>query len=303
MTLLQRISTQAARAAVAAALVLALPRMAAAHHVPGHGSSEGVRSINSLGNRGGGVSTRLLLLDDFGWQPSSATPGLRNELSLLGEYAPVPAFSFGAQAPFLVVDEVGRAPVAGYGDTRAFVRVTPHADKLIHRTLTFNLMASFPTRTVRLAVDPGRVWSVTPSVIFTRTYGEWFWQAIGLASVETRPAGVALDLSAGGQAGGKFANGKVALGGGVVVDVRAGNWCASPGGLTGPRRALGSRQFCDRSRAGEIEREPGSLRATALATGSINLDPRWSLILGLQVPFTAKRDFDLGATVGVQAVF
>jgi hypothetical protein len=111
-------------------------RVAAAHHVPGHGSSEGVRSINSLGNRGGKAGTRVLLLDEFGWQPTARTPGLRNELSLLGEYAPVPAFSFGAQFPFSVVDEVGRPPVAGYGDTRAFVRFTPHADKLIHRTLT-----------------------------------------------------------------------------------------------------------------------------------------------------------------------
>ena len=283
----------AALAAVATPLAL-IPQEAAAHHVPGHGSSEGVRSINSLGNRGGGASTRLLLLDDFAWQPSSATPGLRIELGLLGEYAPIPAFSFGAQAPFLLVDEVGRPPTAGYGDTRAFVRFTPHADKLIHRTLTFNLVASFPTRTVRISVDPGKVWSVTPSVIFTRTYGEWFWQALGLASVETRPAGVALDFSAGGQAGGKFADGKVALGGGVIVDVRAGNWCARPGG---------EKQFCDTSRAGETEREPGSVRATALATGSVNLDARWALILGLQVPFTAKRDLDLGATFGVQASF
>lgn len=279
---------------LACALVLLGARPAQAHHVPGHGSSEGVRSINSLGNRGGKASTRVLLLDELGWQPTSPTPGLRNELSVLGEYAPVPAFSFGAQFPFTVIDEAGRPPIAGYGDTRAFIRYTPHADKLIHRTLTFNLAASFPTRTVRVSVDPGRVWSVTPSMIFTRTYGDWFWQVLSFASVEIRPAGVALDLSLGAQAGGKFAGGRVALGGGVLVDARAINWCAQPDG---------TRIVCIESRAGEHQREPGSLRAAALATGAINFDARWSMIFGVQVPFTVKRDFDLGLSAGVQASF
>jgi hypothetical protein len=269
-------------------------RVAAAHHVPGHGSSEGVRSINSLGNRGGKAGTRVLLLDEFGWQPTARTPGLRNELSLLGEYAPVPAFSFGAQFPFSVVDEVGRPPIAGYGDTRVFVRFTPHADKLIHRTLTFNLTASIPTRTYQVTIDPGRVWSVTPSMIFTRTYGEWFWQVLTFASVETRPAGLALDFSLAGQAGGKFADGRVALGGGVLVDVRGVNWCASPDG---------TRAACLTSRPGEYLREPGSVRATALATGAVNLNERWAMIFSVQVPFTVKRDFDLGVSTGVQAAF
>ncbi|PRP97600.1 hypothetical protein ENSA5_32930 [Enhygromyxa salina] len=282
---------------VALAVVLAAwlwPASARAHHVPGHGSSEGVRSINSLGNRGGKVSTRLLLLEEFSWQPSALTPGLRNELSLLGEYAPVPAFSFGAQLPFTVIDELGSPPSVGYGDTRAFLRVTPHADKLIHRTLTFNLAASFPTRTVRATVDPGRVWSVTPSAIFTRTYTGWYWQAIGLASLETRPAGLAVDVSVGGQAGGKFANNKIALGGGVIVDVRAANFCANPDG---------TRTYCNDNRAGEDQREPGSVRATALASGSWTIQPRWALIFGVQVPFTPKRDLDLGLTFGVQTMF
>lgn len=276
------------------ALALLGPRVASAHHVPGHGSSEGVRSINSLGNRGGKVGSRILLLDEFAWQPTARTPGLRNDLSVLGEFAPVPAFSVGAQLPFAVIDEAGRPPVAGYGDTRVFVRVTPHADKLIHRTLTFNIAASFPTRTIRVSVDPGRIWSVTPSLIFTRTYGDWYWQALALASVETRPAGLALDASVGGQAGGKFADGRVALGGGVIVDTRVANWCARPDDAI---------EACATSRAGEDRREPGSVRATALAMGSVNLDARWSVILGVQVPFTVKRDFDLGVTAGVQAEF
>jgi hypothetical protein len=285
------------RAALALALgvvVLSCPLPALAHHVPGHGGSEGVRNINSLGNRGGKVSSRLLLLDEFAWQPSAVTPGLRNELSLLGEYAPVPVFSFGVQAPFLIIDEAGQAPVVGYGDTRAFVRVTPHADKLVHRTLTFNLSVSAPTRTVRLTVDPGRIWSVSPSLIFTRTYSDWYWQALALASLETRPAGLALDVSAGGQAGGRFADDSVALGGGVILDVRTANFCATPD------EALA---YCNGNRAGEQQREPGSVRATAIANGSWMMHPRVLLLFGIQVPFTIKRDVDLGLTLGVQALF
>lgn len=281
-------------AIVLACMMLASPRLALAHHVPGHAGSEGVRNLNSLGNRGGKVASRILLLEEFGWAASTPTPGLRNELSLLGEYAPVPVFSFGAQAPLLIVDEAGRPPMVGYGDTRAFVRVTPHADKLVHRTLTLNLSASAPTRTVRYAIDPGRVWSVAPSVIFTRTYSDWYWQTFGLASLETRPAGLALDFSVAGQAGGRLANNSLALGGGVIVDVRAANFCASPDHGTA---------YCSGNRAGEREREVGSIRTTAIANGSWAIHPRVVLFLGVQVPFTVKRDVDLGLTLGVQTMF
>jgi hypothetical protein len=275
-------------------LALAIPRFAWAHHTPGHSGSEGVRNLNSLGNRGGKALSRILILNDFGWQPTAFTPGLRNETSVLGEYAPVSSFSFGAQAPLLIVDEIDRPTKVGYGDTRAFVRFTPNADKLVHRTLTFNLGASFPTRTVHVTIDPGRVWSATPSVIFTRTYGDWYWQAIGLGSVETRPAGIALDFSAGGQAGGRLADGKLALGGGVIMDVRAANFCASPDGPIA---------YCSTSRAGEHAREPGSIRATAIANGSVLVHPKVLLLFGVQVPFTVKRDVDLGLTLGLQVLF
>jgi hypothetical protein len=288
--------------ALGLALALLLPTSALAHHVPGHASSEGVRSINSLGGRGGAASSRLLLLDEFSHSGSALVPGQRNDLSLLGEYAPVPAFSIGLQLPFTVIAE---QPVegpervqAGYGDTRVFTRVTPFAAKLIHRTLTLGVAASFPTRTVRGSVDPGRTWSVTPSIIFTRTYDRLFWQLLTFASTEWRPAGVALDLSAGGQVGGRLAAGKLALGGGALVDVRTVNAC---------RSVEGELEYCAGSRAGEREREVGSVRATGLVTFAWNFHraktASWALNLGLQLPFTPKRDFDVGASVGLQVVF
>jgi hypothetical protein len=274
------------------------PSRAWGHHVAGHGSSEGVRSINSLGNRGGSASTRLMLLNEFSHAGRGIVPGQRNELTLLGEYAPVPAFSFGAQLPFTVIaeqpdNEPSRAQ-AGYGDTRVFMRLTPFADKLIHRTLTVGVAASFPTRTVRSTVDPGRIWSVTPSLIYTRTYAKLYWQVLGFAAMERRPAGVALDLSAGAQFGGRMLDGKLAAGVGALVDVRAVNAC---------RSVAGDLAYCAGNRAGEQEREVGSTRATALATFAWNIDARWSVNVAVQAPFTARRDFDVGAGVGVGVVF
>lgn len=284
---------------LALALLCSLaPSRAWAHHVAGHGSSEGVRSINSLGSRGGSASTRLMLLNEFSHSARGLVPGQRNDLTLLGEYAPVPAFSFGAQLPFTViaeqpVDAPNRAQM-GYGDTRAFVRLTPFADKLIHRTLTVAVSASFPTRTVRSTVDPGRIWSATPSLIYTRTYARLYWQVLGFAAMELRPAGVALDLSAGGQVGGRMLDGKLAAGIGALVDVRAVNAC---------RSVAGELDYCAGNRAGEQEREVGSTRATALATFAWNIDARWSLNLALQAPLTARRDFDVGASAGLGLVF
>jgi hypothetical protein len=285
-------------AGLAVVLLSLLPSSALAHHVAGHGSSEGVRSINSLGSRGGSARSRVMLLDEFSHASRGIVPGQRNDLSLLGEYAPIPSFSFGAQLPFTIISE---QPVdgpdrvqTGYGDTRAFLRVTPHADKLIHRTLTVAVWASFPTRTVRSLVDPGRLWSVTPSLIFTRTYERLYWQLLGVASTEWRPAGVALDISAGGQVGARILAGKIAVGGGALVDVRAINAC---------RSVDGKLSYCAHSRAGERDRDVGTTRATALVNLAWNIDSRWSLTLGLQLPFTPRRDFDVGAALGVAAVF
>ncbi|HGG58039.1 MAG TPA: hypothetical protein ENK31_09620, partial [Nannocystis exedens] len=60
----RRIRSSAGILALLVALSL-LPRAAFAHHVPGHGASEGVRSINSLGGRGGRSQSRLLVLNEL----------------------------------------------------------------------------------------------------------------------------------------------------------------------------------------------------------------------------------------------
>lgn len=281
---------------VLAALAL-LPGRAAAHHVPGHGASEGVRTINSFGGGASGRShSRLYLFNEFIATPFGLNPGLTDSLSLLGEVAPKPWFSFALQAPLLMfrsADTGGRTRV-GYGDTRLQVRFTPHARKLIHRVLTLGATISFPTRTVRLPVDPGPVWGITPFVLFSRTYMTWFWQVLALTTVDVRRAGVALDLGLSAQVGGRFRGGKLNPGFGVLVDTRLAGFCARPDG---------GHEFCTDNRAGELYREMGTARGTALATLAYNFHRRASLVGTLQVPFTAIRDYAIGWSLGLQAFF
>ena len=281
---------------LALAIGLSFGTSARAHHVPGHGASEGLRTINSLNGSGGRAYSRVLLLNEFVYTGFGLNPGLTNSLSVLGEWAPKPFFSVGVQAPLLMfrsADTKNETRI-GYGDTRLQLRFTPHAAKLIHRVLTFGANISFPTRTVHFTVDPGPVWGATPYIVFTRTYSTVFWQVIGLATVDARRAGTALNLAAGAQVGGRFIKNKLSPGVGVLVDSRILNFCASPDG---------GQAFCRGSRAGEEDRGIGATRATAVATLAYTFVPRASLVGSVQLPFTAKRDFSFGWSLGIQGFF
>ncbi|WP_434420379.1 hypothetical protein [Nannocystis pusilla] len=285
------------RAARLLAVALALaPAAARAHHVPGHGASEGVRTINSLNGAGGRANTRLLLINEFVYTGFGLNPGTMDSLSLVGEYAPRPWLSFALQAPLLMfraADTQGETRV-GYGDTRVQVRVTPHASKLIHRVLTAGLNASLPTRTVRFTVDPGPIVAVAPYVVFTRTYMTWYWQVLAISTVDIRRAGVAVDFGASGQVGARLANGKVNLGVGLLLDTRLAAFCTLP---------EGGREFCPGNRAGELYRDLGTARGTGLMAVSYNFHRRGSLVGSVQVPFTRLRDYTIGWSLGLQVFF
>lgn len=282
-------------ALAASLLTLSFGTAARAHHVPGHGASEGLRTINSL-NGSGRAYSRVLLLNDFVYTGFGLNPGITNSISVLGEWAPKPFFSIGVQAPLLLVRarDTDGATKVGYGDTRLQLRFTPHASKLIHRVVTFGVNLSVPTRTVKFTVDAGPVWGATPYVVFTRTYDTVFWQVLGLATVDARRAGTALDLAVSGQVGGRFLGNKLSPGVGILVDARVLNFCARPGG---------GQAFCSESRAGEEDRGIGATRAVALATVAYTFVPRASLIASVQAPFTARRDFSFGWSLGVQGFF
>ncbi len=295
-----------ARGALAATLgllgVVASSQTAHAHHTPGHGASEGVRTINSIGGTGGKALTRLLFLNETFYTGQGLNPGINESLSVYAEYAPVAAFSFGVQLPFTVAAFADNdfRPQAGLGDTRVTFRVTPHASKLIHRVFTTGVNLSLPTRTVRYTVDPGRVLQVSPYALFTRTYDLLYWQVIGIAVIDHRPAGVALDLSAGGQIGSKLAKGKMTLGLGTILDVRLANWHAQPGG---------GYEFSTATRPGEglvkssDERKIGATRAVGMLAMSIQTGKRSMITATLQAPLSELQDFSVGGSIGFQMVF
>ena len=270
-----------------------VPSVASAHHVPGHGASEGVRNLNSLGGGAGQATSRVMILEEYSRNSTSLNPASTYNTSLLGEYAPHPWLSFGVQAPLLVVDEDAAPRKVGYGNTRAFIRLTPHAEKLIHRVLTTGVAVSLPTRTLRFEADPGNVWTVSPMVMFTRTHLRTYWQVMGLTTLEQRPAGTAIDVTASGQVGYR-AWGKLGLGVGALVDVRVANFCAQVGG---------GERYCSGNRATEIQRHVGATRLAHLTSLSYNFAPWGMLSANLQLPLTPKRDFDIAGSLSVQVQF
>ncbi len=296
------LSWRAGACATACAAVCLAPSPARAHHTPGHAASEGVRTINSLGGTGGRARTRLLLLNEYTYTGLGLNPGHTYLLSLYGEYAPIPEVSIAAQAPLQVsaFRDNDYAPLVGYGNTRVSLRVTPHARKLIHRVLSTGFNLALPTRTVRFPVDPGRTWVVAPYLMFTRTYAQTYWQVIGLGSVESRPAGVGVDLTLGGQVGTRLFKSKLSTGFGMLLDLRVANWRGLPGG---------GYEFTTETRPGEglpntaDARPVGATRIAGTLNASYNF-ARWgSLIATVQVPLTTKQDFTFGGSFGFQVFF
>ena len=276
------------------ALSLVVSSTALAHHAPGHGVSEGVRTINSLGRRGASAQTRLLWLNEMSTTSTSPSPGDTYSSSLYAEWAPWPEFSVGLQTPLLMVREFDQPIQAGYGDTRVALRYTPHADKLIHRVFTLGLSLSIPTRTLKLTVDPGAVWKGTLNVLFTRTYNQLFWQIMGLATIDTRPAGVGIDGGSGFQIGLRTKDKKISIGAGVLGELRLLNLCKQPQGNT---------LVCDGSRAGEASRDVGALRSHAVVTLAANLLKNSRIVGSVLLPLTSVADFDVATSLGWEMFF
>lgn len=264
-----------------------------AHHAPGHAASESVRNLSTLGVGAAAVQTRVMVFEEVSWTSTGFNPGMVSTTSLLGEVTVHPWVSVGLVAPVVVAKTADASARVGYGDTRFMLRVTPHADKLVHRVVTAGVNVSVPTRSIRFVVDPGPIVSVAPYVLFTRTYGRPFWQVAALSTLEHRPAGLAWDVHASFQAGIRTRVGFMATLG-ALADLRALNVCAVPRGRD---------VVCKGSRATEIEREIGSLRVAQ--SYGVAWQFRRDLMVSalLVVPMTRRRDFDVLATVGVQASF
>lgn len=270
---------------------------ASAHHAPGHGPSESVRTLNGFAGRTPRALQRALLLGEI--VRNTAQPNLNAAtiytLSALVSVRPHPWLSVGLQAPYTFVDEdaPGVPTKSGYGDTRLELRLTPHADKLLHRVLTVGVNASFPTRTVRFQADPGPMWSVAPLVAYTRSYEFWSWQAVLLAPLEHRPAGTAFEGS-----GAFVVNHRLlpswSWSVGALVDVRIASSCALPGG---------GQTWCRDGRVTELSRETGATRGYVTAGTGVELAEDWAVSASVQAPVTHRRDFDLAGSIGLEGRF
>jgi hypothetical protein len=271
------------------AFVLTTSAPAAAHH-PGHSStvSEGIRSLNNLSHAGGNANNRIAVIHDATRTTTGTDRATTLRALFIAEIAPHPWFSFGAEAPLRGIVEDDEPPAIGYGDTRLFVRLTPHGDKLVHRVLTVGLAASLPTRSTTRSSEPERPWSLSPHVLFTRSYERAFWSVIGQPTVETRSAGTALDISAAGQLGYRFFD-VLSPSIGATVDVRTASWCDG--------------SFCSDGRVGEVDRAVGATRVYLLGGLGYQITSRGTLLAGVQVPVTTARDFDIGVNLGVQFLF
>ncbi|MEM9454301.1 MAG: hypothetical protein AAGF11_08990 [Myxococcota bacterium] len=309
-----------ASAVVGAVIGLVAPGgLVRAHHVPGHSGSEGVRNFNSLGGGTGQALNRVAILSEISSNSTSQTPGTVYNTSLLGEYSPHPWVSFGAQLPLLVIDpspttEDGQIsedppPAVGYGDTRAFVRLTPHADKLVHRVLTTAVSASFPTRSVDYPFsDPGPVWTVSPTLIYSRTYAKAYWQVLGVGTVEHRRAGTAVDTSFGGQVGYRFFGNRLAAGVGTLGDLRVATFCSRIGRsgqdwCPTAARLQDNPKLRTEGRFTENDRPIGALRMAALLSVSYSFSSWGLLAANVQAPLFTRRDFDVAGSLTLQAMF
>lgn len=278
--------------ALAVGLGALAPTRATADHAPGHGASEAVRNLNSLGGGSGAAVSRILLLQEASSsRRTSLSPHSAYVTSVLGEYSPHRWFSLGVQLPLQIIDEELARPRAGFGSMRVLTRVTLHADKLFHRVLSFGVNATLPTRTVEFTTDPGLTWVVSPYAVFTRNYHRAFWQVLATSPIETRPAGTAIDLSAGAQGGYRFW-GKLAPSAGALATVRVASWCREVGGTT---------RWCRAGRVTEVERPLGATAVYVTAGLSWNFAAWGLLAASIQVPVTPARDFDLGGSLGLQA--
>lgn len=158
------------------------------------------------------------------------------------------------------------------------------------RPWAVGLQASFPTRTLRYTVDPGRQWGLTPSLRYSDGLARFFWYGQLLVPTEVRPAGTAIDVSPGLGAGFRSPFDLTPMLG-VHADVRALNVCRTTSGS----------EVCPGGRATETDRGHGTVRAYVSGALVQGLGERWSMNLGAQIPFTSARDVEWALHWGVEA--
>ena len=267
-------------------------RQAQAHHSTGHGASESVRILNAFGTDLK-PRQRLALIEEVA--KGTAEPDLNvatgYSTSALLQTHLLKGIYLSYQLPLLFIDQLDPNPLlVGLGDSRLGLQWNPGTDNNSSGspwTLLFNL--GIPTRTYKLATDPGRQWLLTGGMNYSRNFRNLSFYTLLLGSYEFRPAGGALDISPGFGIGASLTK-RLQLNAGMNLDIRAINTCKLPNGS----------EFCPNGRPSESEREVGATRAYGTLALSYELNRDWTIFGSGQLPFTAKRDIEWGANLGVE---
>lgn len=276
-------------------LFLASPTIAGAHHGSAQGPGESLRTLNSLGNN---VAPRQRVSLLTAASRSSAEPNLNRatiySLSALTTLSLNRRVFTSASLPMVVVDEdVSPGVKVGLGNLRAgFHLRLGDLDGPDTASWTVGLSLSFPTRTFRFAVDPGRQWVIAPGIRYADNHERLLWYGVVLTPLETRPTGTAVDVSAAAGLGYRILP-RFSLTGGVAVDVRAATWCQGVDGT----------EFCQQGRATESNRPLGATRLSANMAASYDFAKDWSAFFNGQLPLTTRRDVEWSASLGVEFRF
>lgn len=270
---------------------------ASAHHNTGHGASESIRILNALGTDPQ-PRQRLALIEEVA--QGTAEPDLNiatgYSTSFLIQAHLLKGLYVSYQLPLIFIDQLSPNPLlVGLGDSRIGLQwnlgasENTTASKRAEAPWTFLFNLSVPTRSYRLATDPGRQWLFSPGFNYSQRFGRFSLYGMLLASYEIRPAGGALDISPGFGLGTNLTrNLQLSVGG--TLDIRALNTCALPTGT----------EFCNDGRPSESERNTGATRAYGTLALSYQLNPDWTIFASAQLPFTEKRDIEWGANLGIE---
>lgn len=269
--------------------------VARAHHSVGHTPGEGIRTLQTQGSSPVPRQRAALLVQAArGTDEPALNTATTYSAAALVALRLFPRLYVEGQFPLVFVDEDATAqPKLGYGDTILGVLVpVGNLTKKDAASWTLGTSVSIPTRTIRFEPDPGRQWTVTPSLRYADSFGRWLLYSQLLVPTETRPTGTAFDVSPALGVGRRLGS-RVTVTLGANADVRVLTVCKTWGGS----------EICPEGRATESGRPHGALRTYAHGAVSIDLSRSWSLFAGGQLPLTERRDLEWSVSAGAEVRF
>lgn len=269
--------------------------LAQGHHDVGHGPSEGLRNLVTMGSDPS-PHQRASLLTQVSRTTSEPTLNSATvySLLLLADIRLHQRLYVGAQLPgVLIHDDLGETK-PGFGNMTLGVTVPVGSfEREGAASWALGFQMTFPTRTFTYEVDPGKQWTYSPQLRYADASGRVLWYASLLTPLEHRPAGWALDISPALGIGYGLTSG-LYLTLGTQFDVRVLSVCAT---------VDGGSESCPSGRATEMDRPLGATRGYASLGLSSDFHRHWSLFSSAQVPLLSRRDIEWAVSLGVEARF